>query len=371
MASADRFTPDRHMSIAENLRYRLVRATFTGQYRQPFYETLRFLLENRKQLKEALTMIGEVHTDFGSRWHPYHELVLDCLEGVNDNRPGRALQDVLAAWAPYEEAALISAGMETGNIPGALMQADKLIVARRRILGQVVFASVFPIVLVLLGTGLLLANNLALVPTLSKMSDPAGWTGALGFMNGVAQWSGRWGLTAAGAAAALVALAFWSLPRWRGRLRRFADYLMPWSVYKDLQGAVFLMNIGALLGAGVQELKSLQILNGFAPPWLQERIEGAMDCMSEGDSLGRAMRNSGYDFPSREAVNYLSLLDKGNSAASLITNYADRWLEQALARVARRANVTKLFSLVLIMSFFLLILLMVMQIQDMNTFSTH
>jgi hypothetical protein len=120
----------------------------------------------------------------------------------------------------------------------------------------------------------------------------------------------------------------------------------------------------------VQELKALQILNEFAPPWLQERIEAAMECMSDGDSLGMALRQSGYDFPSREAVNYLSLLDKGNSAASLITNYADRWLEQALTR-ARRANVTKLFSLVLIMSFFLLILLMVMQIQDMNTFNIH
>ncbi|STQ14854.1 type IV pilus biogenesis protein PilR [Enterobacter cloacae] len=84
-----------------------------------------------------------------------------------------------------------------------------------------------------------------------------------------------------------------------------------------------------------------------------------------------ALRQSGYDFPSREAVNYLSLLDKGNSAASLITNYADRWLEQALTRVARRANVTKLFSLVLIMSFFLTHPADVMQIQDMNTFNIH
>ncbi|GAB7261566.1 hypothetical protein DZS_13520 [Dickeya ananatis] len=187
------FSPERDMSLAEKLRYRLVRATFTGQYRQPFYETLRFLLENRKPLKEALTMIGEVHTDFGQRWHPYHELVQDCIEGVKDNREGRSLQDVLAAWAPYEEAALISAGMETGNIPGALMQADKLIVARRSILGQVIFASVFPAALALLSTGLLLTNNLALVPTLSKMSDPARWTGALGLMNGVAQWTDKWG----------------------------------------------------------------------------------------------------------------------------------------------------------------------------------
>lgn len=119
-------------------------------------------------------MIGDVHSDFGTRWHPYHELVQDCVEGegLKDNRPGRALQDVLAVWAPVEEAALISAGMETGSIHRALMQADKLIVARRRILTQVIFASVFPTALVILSAGLLSVNNLALVPSMSKISDP-------------------------------------------------------------------------------------------------------------------------------------------------------------------------------------------------------
>lgn len=69
-----------------------------------------------------------------------------------------------------------------------------------------------------------------------------------------------------------------------------------------------------------------------------------MDCMIEGNLLGLALRNSGYDFfPSWEAVNYLSLLDEGDSAADLISNYADRLLGQALSRVVRRANVTKLF----------------------------
>ncbi|EXU75293.1 type II secretion system F family protein [Erwinia mallotivora] len=371
MSTEPRFSPLREMSLPEWLRYRLVRATFSGQYRQPFYETLRFLLENRKALKEAFTLIGDVHTDFGRRWHPYSELIQDCLEGVRDNRPGRSLRDVLAAWAPNEEAALISAGMETGNIPRALLQADKLIVARRRIIGQVIFASVYPVALALLSAGLLSANNQALVPTLSKISDPERWTGALGIMNGVAHWSSDWGMVAAGGGVSLILLAFWSLPRWCGRLRSYADFLLPWSVYKDLQGAVFLMNVGALLGAGVPELKTLQTLNGFASPWLRERIEAAMDCMHDGNSLGQALRNCGYDFPSREAVNYLSLLDNGDGAAELIGNYADRWLEQALVRVARRANVTKLFSLVLIMSFFLLILLMVMQIQDMNAINPH
>ncbi|MCW0331193.1 type II secretion system F family protein [Pantoea ananatis] len=366
-----RFRTERDLSLFEKCRYHAVRLTFTGSHRQVFYENMRFLLENRKHLETSLKMIGEVHTSFGDKWHPFLELTEDCLEGLRDNSPGRTLADVLAVWVPYEEAALISAGMKTGNIPVALMQADKLINAREQIFGQVVFASVYPLVLIVLGGGLLGVNNLSLVPMLSRMSDPASWSGALGFMKGLSDWTEQWGPAAAFSGAALVVASLWSLPRWRGRIRRLADSIMPWSLYKDLQGAVFLMNTGALLGAGVHELEAMQLLHSFAPPWLQERLDAAMDEMSEGNSLGMALRKSGYDFPSREAVNYLSLLDDGDGAAELISNYADRWLTQTLRRVARRANVTRLLSMLLIMGFFALIIMMVMQIQDSGSLNLH
>lgn len=366
-----RFHPERDMSFFEKCRYHAVRLTFTGAHRQVFYENMRFLLQNRRPLDRSLMMIGDVHTSFGEKWHPFRELTEDCLEGLRDNSPGRTLGDVLAVWVPYEEAALISAGIQTGNIPVALTQADKLIDARQQILGQVLFASVYPLVLVVLGGGLLGVNNLSLIPMLSRMSDPAGWTGALGFMKGIADWTEHWGVVAAAAGAGLIALSLWSLPRWRGRLRRFADNFLPWSLYKDLQGSVFLMNTGALLGAGVPDLDAMQLLHSFAPPWLQERLEAAMDEMSEGNSPGMALRKSGYDFPSREAVNYLSLLDDGKGSAELISNYADRWLKQTLKRVARRASVTRLLSMLLILGFFALIILMVMQIQDSSSINLH
>ncbi|WP_431022229.1 Pilus assembly protein PilR [Erwinia rhapontici] len=359
------------MNLIQRIRYELVRRSFTGKYRQPFYETLRFLLENKKSFKEALNLIGDVHTDFGRRWHPYIELVEDCLEAIADNRAGHSLPDVLAAWVPREEAALISAGILSGSVPRSLEQADKLIVARRRILGQVLLASVYPVLLLALGSGLLSVNNRLIIPTLSKLSPPESWTGALGFMNQVSEFTSAWGgITAAGCVSFIV-LIFWSLPRWRGLLRHFADRLMPWSIYKDLQGSVFLMNISALLEAGVPQLDAVRILHDFGSPWLKERLEAVMDGISNGAGLGQSLRDCGYQFPSQEAANYLSILGQGDGASTLISRYADRWLEQALKVVAQRANVAKLFSLSLIITFFLLMLGMVMQIQDMTHYSPH
>ncbi|MCB5303598.1 type II secretion system F family protein [Yersinia bercovieri] len=368
------------MNLLQRIRYELVRRSFTGKYRQPFYETLRFLLENKKSFKEALTMIGEVHTDFGRRWHPYIELIDDCLEAIADNSAGHSLPDVLTAWVPQEEAALISAGIRSGSVPRSLEQADKLIVARRRIMGQVLMASVYPVLLLSLGGGLLTVNNRLLIPTLSKLSSPDTWTASLGFMRQVSVFTSAYGGAAAAGCATFVALVFWSLPRWRGRLRRFADRLMPWSIYKDLQGAVFLMNIAALLEAGVPHLEAVRILHDFGSPWLQERLDAVMDGtdngairdgIKNGASLGQSLRDCGYKFPSQEAANYLSILSQGDGASTLISHYADRWLEQVLGLVARRANVAKLFSLFLIIGFFLLIMGMVMQIQDMTQYSSH
>ncbi|WP_291971317.1 type II secretion system F family protein [Candidatus Symbiopectobacterium sp.] len=254
------------MNLLQRARYHLLRYPFSGKHRQPFYEMLRFLLENGKSEDEAFRMIGDVHTDFGRHWHPYAELVQDCLQALGNNRPGHQIQDVLALWIPREEAASLGAGLKSGTLSVALAQSDRLIVVRRRIFQQVIFASTYPVVLVVLFTAMLTVNSVKLVPTMSKMSDPSTWTGALGVMNRLEQFNSDWGITCTVAGTLLLALAIWSLPRWRGSVREVADNFLPWSLYSDLQGAVFLMNVASLLEAGLPEIEVLETLRKTASP---------------------------------------------------------------------------------------------------------
>ncbi|EBU5081928.1 pilus assembly protein PilR [Salmonella enterica subsp. enterica] len=369
--SDNRFRPVRRMNLFQQLRYRFLRVSFTGKYRRPFYEMLRFLLENGKAEEEAFRMIGDVHTDFGRRWHPYAELVQDCLQALGDNRPGHQLLDVLACWVPREEAALLGAGLKSGALAVALEQSDRLIDVRRRIVQQVIFASTYPLLLVIIFSLMLAVNSFKLVPTLGKISDPASWTGALGMMYSLAGITDRWWIPALVSGIALLLLVIWSLPRWRGRIREMADTLMPWSLYRDMQGAVFLMNVAALLEAGLADIDVLQTLRKTAPPWLRERIDAALEGISLGNSLGMALRNSGYDFPDRQSVNYLSLLGNGKGASRLISKYADRALENIITRVKRRANTARGLSWLLILLFFVLMGSMAMQIQEMSRLPMH
>lgn len=155
----------------------------------------------------------------------------------------------------------------------------------------------------------------------------------------------------------ITGLISWSLPNWKSpdSVRTFADKIMPWSIYQDIQGATFLLNMAALLKAKMTTLNSLNILQEFASPWLSTRLDSIIYRVRQGSSW-TGFASVRLSVPIQEAANFLSLL-QGDGATELISNYGQRWFSQTLQRVKKRANVIRLIMLIfLVMSLMLLVL---------------
>ncbi|MBA0211950.1 pilus assembly protein PilR [Pectobacterium punjabense] len=359
----------REISGFERIRYEILRRTFSGAYRARFYTVLRFLLENNTPLLDAMQEIEDVHTNFGEHWHPYAELTADCIDALRDNSEGNSLEDVLAKWGPAEEAALVSSGMVSGSLPDALGQVSVLIEARRTIFFMVLQMLIYPLLLLIMVSGMFAVVTYGLKPTLAQMSDPANWSGALSVLAAMSDVIELHGVIIAILAPMVVFLVLWSQSRWTGMLRQYADAMMPWSIYKELQGSVFLMNIASLLEANVKTLDALNLLRRFASPWLCERLDAVIDNLEEGAPLGKALRDCGYQFPSKEGVNYLYLLTSRDGSAAMIRRYGEEFLKTTLARIRFRIARMRLYSLLLIIGFFILVLLTIFQVQDMSNFT--
>lgn len=359
----------REMSLLHRLRHFLVRKSFSGPYRVQFYDALRFLIENRQQLKPALEKMRNAWTDFGQKWHPYAELIDDCIDALRENSGEKTLERTLIRWLPPAEASVISAGIRSESLPRALRNANNLTLAGKRIMQAVGQMAIYPVGFVILMSSTLFVLKNELIPALLWISPPENWTGALGFLYGVSQFVDEYGLLLGIVLALSVAWVMWSVPRWHrpDRLRSAFDRIMPWSVYKDIQGATFLLNVGALLRSGVKIREALEILQETASPWLTVRIEAITEKVREGKHFGLALRDCGYDFPSREAANFLSLL-QGDGDDELITNYGQRWLEQTLERITRRAVVVRAF---MFLSMILLLLLLVFVVMDVNALNNN
>lgn len=357
----------RELGPLQRLRHFMVRKTFSGPYRVQFYDALRFLIENRQKLKAALEQMRDAWTDFGRRWHPFTELIDDCIDAIRENSGERTLDRTLHRWLPPAEASVIGAGIRSESLPQALRYANNLTSAGKRIKQAVWQMSIYPLGFALMMSSTLYVLNSEVIPALLWMGSPENWTGALGFMYALSQLINEYGLLSGSALALLVVWVIWSIPRWHrpDRLRRVFDGLMPWSVYKDIQGATFLLNMGALLRAGVKTRDALEILQESASPWLAVRLDAITEHVREGKHLGLALRDCGYDFPSREAANFLSLL-QGDGADDLISNYGQRWLDQTLDRVSKRAVVVRSF---MYLSMIMMLLLLVFVVMDISTLS--
>lgn len=88
--------------------------------------------------------------------------------------------------------------------------------------------------------------------------------------------AGTWIWLISVGSALLVAYA-WSLPNWTGPGRALADRYLPfYSIYRDYQGAIFLVSMAALMQNQVSLTEALEILRPRASRWLRWHIRKIM-----------------------------------------------------------------------------------------------
>lgn len=346
-----------------SLKHWIYRHSFSGKDRRGFYEQLAFMLDSNKSVAQAFTEMRAIVTDFGRKDHPLAYLLTDCLNAISGH--GGTLETTLAEWIPEQEAALISAGYQTGRIAESLRNAITLIEGKQRITTTVVGACIYPIMLLSVAVGMLNIIAQRLVPELSKISPAENWHGPVSFLATSAMIVSQHGITIAVVLAILLTAMFFSLPYWTGRLRIYADYLPPWSVYRTLQGTVFLLNMASLLKANISTLNAIRLLNRFSSAWMKERLEATENQIQQGEHLGKALKSTDLNFPSRECVTQLYVLTDSDGYEEIVERYAKRWLELTITGIEKWAKILSTLAIFINIGFVLIILLAIQQIQSM------
>jgi len=315
----------------EPLNRRLAKISFGSSVRLDFYRSLILLLNNHVRLNEALRELYTVYSQGGAkRSAPVAIVINDCLQQMND---GESFSEAIAWWLPPEEAMLLQAGELAGRLEDAFNEAEKIMMARKKIAAAIFGAIAYPVVLFSMMGFLLHMVATDLVPKLAKVVDPGKWTGAAGILRDIASFVTNYGLTTLLIVIALVFTIVLTLPRLRGPLRVVLDNLPPWSIYRLVYGATFLLNVGALIKSGMRLSSALDKLNEGTNPWLRERIDAALEGLSEGKNFGEALTDSGYNFPDKKANRFLAVISTYSGLDTAIVTFGNRWLEETVSRI--------------------------------------
>ncbi|MGE9765331.1 type II secretion system F family protein [Pseudomonas sp. PDM20] len=321
----------------------VARVQFSGETRIRLYSALCQLLENNVPIRAATAKINAMYGQDKS--DPLAVVTKECGQTLDD---GEQFSTGLMRWVPFEEYSLIAAGEHSGKLTESLESAIDLIAAKSKISSSLKTATVYPTFLTFTMAVLLYLIAKQMIPNMAMMVNPETWTGASYVLYVVSNMTNDYGQGFTIFSIASLILIIYSLPRLTGKIRIFLDRLPIYSLYRTIQGATFLMNMSVMMNSGIPVLEALEILKKNSSAWMKERIEGACFGVRQGSNLGVALEDAGYNFPDKEAVQYICVLADYAGFEKSISRYSQRWLKSTIDRVEQFAAMTKNVGLILI-----------------------
>ncbi|MDF3865870.1 MULTISPECIES: type II secretion system F family protein [Pseudomonas] len=322
---------------------------FGKNERIQFYESLMGVLEDGIPIEEALETVEKAFSNDGKELHP---VSIVCGQVAMLVRGGKPVAEACRSYIPFDESSLIESGEETGNLIQAFRDCVRIIEARQRIASLVKSVVALPSLTWSLMGALMYVIAGWMVPSMSQRQDPENWTGVPAVLYALSNLVTNYGLAIVIVTLTLVVLSITTLPYFCGlqissnspvmkvqlsaflqKARIRLESIPPWSIYKVLQGSIFLLNMSVMLRAGISQLNALTILKRSAAPWLRERIDAIHYGVSSGKDFGTALRLAGHQFPDAMAIHFLQVLATRKGFAKSMERFANRWLEQMLKRV--------------------------------------
>ncbi|EJQ9383928.1 type II secretion system F family protein [Salmonella enterica] len=331
-----------------------------------FYDVLSRMVQDGISIQKSLEHMIAIETDMGRKKgsSAIFYVSSECLDAVNS---GRKISSALESWAPFSETQIILSGELRGDISDALCQVIKNHNAKKEMFMSLLLVSAYPLLLL----GLCLINMYMvytkIIPALSSFAPREKWSFSMGLLNAVSSFFMEDGLFII---AALIIISFiirFSVFRYTGKFRKYLDKVPPWSLYKTFQGVSFLFNMSAMIQIDVPVKEALYKLesNSRKNPWLHERIKEIRRYALLGQPFVRALKNSGYDFPSKSCINQLLLQSEGSDNASIMSRYADRWLVDAVKSVKKNGIWITLIVGGFVLSFIMCMVVAIYSVQDM------
>jgi type II secretory pathway component PulF len=258
--------------------------------RQTFYEDLAEALEDEDKLTRRIDVLAERAVAERDVLAPLYQLWSRRMDD-------RQFTEALEGTVPQGDLMILGASEGAGKLADGLKFASLVIGASKEMKSSLygavigfVFLGAFLCVLLALFS----FYGIGLIETLVP-PDQWPWVGQL--LRDMARFVTGWGVQVLCAFFIGGTAYLWSLPRLRGRFRVGLDRYVPfYTIYRDFQGALFLVSLAALMRNEVSLNRALETLEATASPWLRWHIREILFRLDyESDQPGKAFATGIFD----------------------------------------------------------------------------
>lgn len=333
--------------------------------RMAMVRKLASLLRNNFSLMDALSRIEQIESHNGQK--PDEPYAIAMREWQKNLEMGLSFSDATRGWLPQEETLLVTSA-NIADLVVALENVETVVNGISRIKRAMRSAIAYPLFLLLLTFGIIVMVGVYLVPPLSAVAGQnVVWTGAAGLLISVSNFTMNYWHIILACIAGFCFLVWFSLANWTGGVRTLFDSLPPWNIYKMHTAVGWLMSLSAMVTAGVSMPDAMRTLADNANRYLRNILESALRYIANGDNLGVALANTGYEFPNNEIIGDLTIYAEMNDFAPNISRLAKDYLADSVRKMESISSALNSIGILLVSAIIAWVVLATFQMQDQIT----
>lgn len=244
--------------------------------REKFYEDLADAITDRETLTKFISIRK---TRSIKQNDPLAALYASWINRLS--KKGGRLSYMLQGTAPESDLMILAAIEGKGELPVGLRFLAKTIKDRRGMKASMQAAIAMPAVVTLIMLIFMGILSVFVIPVFAELAPVDKWITIGKILYAISYVIVHWGLLLLVLGGGLLALFFWSLNNWTGKQRAVVDRYLPYRVYRDYTGAIFLVALAGMLKAGDSLNRALEQLKKRNSPWLRWHIDQILKNMDK------------------------------------------------------------------------------------------
>ncbi|KVO15202.1 type II secretion system F family protein [Burkholderia ubonensis] len=218
---------------------------------------------------------------------PYGRLYQIFLERLDQK--GGSLSHMVSGIVPDTDLLVIASIEARGDLDEGLRFLATTIKSQRAMTAEMAAAMLVPALVTTVCLGFIGMLSFFVIPVYETIVPPEKWNSMGKSIYAVSYVARHYGLIVLIAAAAILWRFKWSIPNWRGRRRAKVDNYIPYRVFRDYYGSIFMVALASLMVSGETLVRSLEKLKRRAKPWLRWHINTILNrLLTENLSYGEA-----------------------------------------------------------------------------------
>ncbi len=318
---------------------------FSNKVRLKIYRKIASLMKNRFSLMDALDMLHDGASNGGK--NPGEPLAIAIAAWGKALNNGKTFSDALKGWAPARERLMLSVG-DVSDLESALLNLIKVTEGSTKMIRPIIGAIAYPSFLMMMSVLIIYAIGVYMVPPMIDAAPNVVWHGMARDLVNLSDWIKNNWLIAFLSLPVIMAVIYFTIGIWTGKIRAYFDCIPPWSLYKVFTGISWLLALSALVKGGTPVSTAMRALRRDASRYLRERIDKTLVFINNGDNLGQALAKTGLNFPDKEIIGDLKIYSELDNFEEALDNLANDWLEESVYMIEEKAGILNMVALLAI-----------------------